>query len=427
MARLKLGYTKSRGGCLRCKQRRVKCDENKPCRACVRHGVECSLVSGDSPTSSTTSVSSPQTAVLSPRPAPRPPPREDAPSSDPFPYFAKFVSGRPDSEIADWVSDMELLHQWSTSTFRTLIDEHASPDIQKLWQVEVPQLSFRHTFLLHQILAIAAYHLAYLRPESRQQYALRASQHQNVAIRAMRDELSNVTHENCHALFAASGFLFTNVLAASQLEGRVHGPSVDDLIDVFVLIKGIRGLLDTSDTILRAGLLRPLFTVYDAPAQDHLLFDRIMKQLDMFISSMRNTNSTETEGLDEKTIDVMETTTNCLSEVIQGAIAHCLDPEYRVVTAFPIMMPDEYVPLLRQKNQLALVLLGYYCVVFHASEPKYWFLKGWSSAVVMNISSITKSPWNEHSAWSLGWITAAKNGVPQIDISQDKKPIHLGY
>ncbi|KAK3343343.1 hypothetical protein B0H65DRAFT_246266 [Neurospora tetraspora] len=40
----RLGYTKSRTGCLRCKQRRVKCDENKPCKACQRHGVLCSLV-----------------------------------------------------------------------------------------------------------------------------------------------------------------------------------------------------------------------------------------------------------------------------------------------------------------------------------------------------------------------------------------------
>ncbi|RSL97034.1 hypothetical protein CEP52_011152 [Fusarium oligoseptatum] len=39
----RLGYKKSRKGCLRCKQRRVKCDEKVPCTACCRHRVPCSL------------------------------------------------------------------------------------------------------------------------------------------------------------------------------------------------------------------------------------------------------------------------------------------------------------------------------------------------------------------------------------------------
>ncbi|KAL6406471.1 Sterol uptake control protein 2 [Ilyonectria robusta] len=37
----RLGYRKSRQGCRRCKQRRVKCDESRPCSACTRHGLEC--------------------------------------------------------------------------------------------------------------------------------------------------------------------------------------------------------------------------------------------------------------------------------------------------------------------------------------------------------------------------------------------------
>ncbi|KAK4225287.1 sterol uptake control protein 2 [Podospora fimiseda] len=414
MARLRLGYTKSRTGCQRCKHRRVKCDENKPCRACVRHGVECSLVTGHSPASPTLSVSTPQTAP-SPRTAAGPHRDEPSSSSDPFPYFAKFVSGRPDSEIADWVSDMELLHQWSTSTFKTLVDPEATSAILRLWQVEVPQLSFKHTFLLHLILAISAYHLAYLRPENCQQYSLRASQHQNVAIRTMRDELSNVTPENCHALLAASAFLFTSVLAASQLEGigssPAPSPTIDDLIDVFVLIKGIRGLLDTSQSILITGPLKHLFAVYNVPDGGNLMLDRVINQLDMFLSCLREINTNSADS-DKKTVDTIETATRCLMQMIRDAINHSTDPEYRVVTAFPIMMPDEYVPLLRQKNPLALVLLSYYCVVFHACELKYWFIKGWSEGVMMDISRIAKPPWIEHSAWSMGWISAAKNGIP---------------
>ncbi|KAK4464953.1 sterol uptake control protein 2 [Cladorrhinum samala] len=439
MARLRLGYTKSRTGCLRCKQRRVKCDEQKPCKACVRHGVECSLVSGHSPINS--SVSTPQ-VTHSPLPLstsrravserPGEPSRDEAlpaaassnnssltladsprqPSSDPFPYFAKFVTGRPDSQTADWVSDMELLHQWSTSTYLSVVHRHATASILRLWQVEVPQMAFQHTFLLHQILAISAYHLAYLRPENSQQFSLRASQHQNVAIRAMRDELGNVTPENCHALFAASGFLFTTVLAAFHLQNSTTTPGVDDLIDVLLLIKGIGGLLDTSNELLRAGPLKELFVTDDTPDKHNLMLDRVAMQLDMFLSCMRKSGS-DVEGFDKKTRAIIEKNIHCLMETIREAVANSMDPEYRIVTSFPIMMTEECVPLLRQKNQLALVLLSYYCVILHASELKYWFIKGWSGGVVKDISMVLEPPWNEHSAWSMGWITAATNEAPE--------------
>jgi hypothetical protein len=46
-----LGQKKSRKGCTRCKQRRVKCDEEAPCGNCMRRNEECSLLE-PSPSSS---------------------------------------------------------------------------------------------------------------------------------------------------------------------------------------------------------------------------------------------------------------------------------------------------------------------------------------------------------------------------------------
>jgi len=38
----RLSQKKSKGGCVRCKARHVKCDEVRPgCGACLRHGVDC--------------------------------------------------------------------------------------------------------------------------------------------------------------------------------------------------------------------------------------------------------------------------------------------------------------------------------------------------------------------------------------------------
>lgn len=228
----------------------------------------------------------------------------------------------------------------------------------------------------------------------------------------MRDELGNITPENCHALFSASGFLFVSVLAAFHLENSTGTPSVDDLIDVFLLIKGIGGLLDTSNDLLRAGPLKELFATDETPDKHSLMLDRVARQLDMFLSCIRKSDS-DTEGFDKRTRRIIEKNIHCMMETIREAVTNSMNPEYRIVTSFPIMMTEECVPLLRQKNQLALVLLSYYCVILHASELKYWFIKGWSGGVVKDISMAVKPPWNEHSAWSMGWITAATNEVPE--------------
>ncbi|WAO82885.1 C6 zinc finger domain-containing protein [Fusarium falciforme] len=75
----RLGHKKSRNGCLRCKARRVKCDELRPCTNCVRHHVECSLVTSSTAATSACSPPSVQTASVTAAPGSAP-----APSSSPL-------------------------------------------------------------------------------------------------------------------------------------------------------------------------------------------------------------------------------------------------------------------------------------------------------------------------------------------------------
>lgn len=53
-----LGSRKSRKGCKRCKQRRVKCDERVPCTGCVRRNEQCSFLE-PSPSASSEATADP--------------------------------------------------------------------------------------------------------------------------------------------------------------------------------------------------------------------------------------------------------------------------------------------------------------------------------------------------------------------------------
>ncbi|KAK4153784.1 hypothetical protein C8A00DRAFT_43351 [Chaetomidium leptoderma] len=452
MARLRLGYTKSRTGCLRCKQRRVKCDENRPsCKACIRHGIECSLStepSPDSPASSSAAAATPsprsspapqpapsrssraRPRPINPKPTLQPPPSAphaeehmvetrpspngsalaftDSPSTatpDPFPYLTKFVTGPPEEDTADWVFDLELLHHFTTSTYQTFRVEPTGtlrPGTHRLWQIEVPRLAFVHVFLLHQILAIASYHLAHLHSQSRQAYSLRASQHQNAGIRRMRTALSELSAANCHAVFASSSLLFIGSLAASCTTSIANGPgpTVDDLIDVMILVKGIGSVLYSSRDLLQSGPLAELFVDQVGSGHGNPALDRVVLAVGDFLVEIAETES------DDRVRAVIHADAYRLVTAIREALVRASEPEYRVVAAWPIMMSDDLIPLLRQRNQAALALLSYFCVVFHAAELQgYWFLQGWAPGVIRDLSMTMAGPWKRHSAWALGWIT----------------------
>ncbi|KAL2151790.1 hypothetical protein VTH82DRAFT_6888 [Thermothelomyces myriococcoides] len=455
MARLRLGYTKSRTGCLRCKQRRVKCDETRPaCKACVRHGIECSLSTQPPPATSTPSATSaapnPTAATAtgsapSPQPAssrrsrsrpvnpnlqPKVGPQGDngggvvagsetggptpagslptpadsqatAPGPDPFPYLTKLATGPPQEDTANWVFDLELLHHFVTSTYNTILLDPAQPQICHMWQIEVPKQAFVHVFLLHEILAVASYHLAYLRPESRQAYSLRASQHQNAGIRLMRHALSQLSPSNCHALFASSSLLFIGSLAAaSTSRDTLEALTVDDLVDVLILVKGVGTVLYSFQDLIRSGPLSGLFIQPGGSDEPNPALDRVVLAVSDFLVEIAET---ETDG---HVRAIIHADAYQLVSVIRTSLVQTVGPEYRVVAAWPIQMSDDLIPLLRQRNQPALALLSYYCVVLHAAETRgYWFMRGWAPTVIQDIARTMTGPWKRHSAWALGWIT----------------------
>ncbi|KAF7553460.1 hypothetical protein G7Z17_g3614 [Cylindrodendrum hubeiense] len=293
----RLGYKKSRRGCQRCKQRRVKCDENRPCSACTRHGLECSYVeqspsnAGGSarsvsltPSDSTASVAMlPQDTIHSatspldlaqhsllnshaPAAAVQTPPDHGWGSTnnaaDQFPYFDKFVTGPGSTDQSPWLTDLELMHHYTSSTFLTL---PRAADLQQIWQIEIPRLAMSHAFLLHQILAISAHHQSQFQPDRYGHYSICASLHQNETIAGLRTALAQVTEETCPEVFVAASMLSICAFASFSSYGGVsEKPHIDDLIDVFQLTRGMSKILNSYNDVLHQSKLRELFLKEDS-------------------------------------------------------------------------------------------------------------------------------------------------------------------
>lgn len=60
--------------------------------------------------------------------------------------------------------------------------------------------------MLRGVLAIAALHLAHFMPERREYYVAQAAHHQEIGLRAATSLLTNLTEENCSAVYIFSAF-----------------------------------------------------------------------------------------------------------------------------------------------------------------------------------------------------------------------------
>ncbi|KAI5918883.1 hypothetical protein F4810DRAFT_689815 [Camillea tinctor] len=430
----RLGYKKSRNGCRRCKERRVKCDERRPCKACARHSLPCSLevlpprgASSDSPAAQskaqtqvcTPSLSTPSpgessdnvysTTIAEPFPysvfispwgpaqsSPQPPP-------DPFLYFTKLFTACETESASSWTSEVELMHHYTAVTYSTL--SHC-PAVQRILQYDLPREALSHPFLMHQILAFSGYHMAYLRPNYRRLYLMQASQHQNRTIDGMREALSrDITSSNCHAIYATSIFIMVCAFAvypSNEKYNELFSP-VDNLPNIFTLAKGMGLILHAHRDGLLNGPLKLLFHAHlDGPAIETPCQPLLCRVPELIAQIEEN-------GLLE------EPTKQCMKDAAY-ALSNCLHrvtmvnnekttSELRAVFLWPLMLSNEFVDFIRQQHPAALAILAHYSVILHAAELDVWFLKGWAKALTESVSdSLANTPWSPLVEWVVNFL-----------------------
>ncbi|KAK6593644.1 C6 finger domain-containing protein [Botrytis cinerea] len=212
-------HTKSRHGCLECKARKVKCNQDKPaCARCTRNEQSChyDMISGK---------------LSSRKPSP-------GPGMDTIP-LAKSPGVSLDS------------HLQLTSLKRS----------EKL----APEEAFKHRFLLHGILAIAALHKARHDPDTAPEITMLAIQHYTTAISLFRPVITDIHPGNAVAAFMLSGLLvcisWALPLAHPDSVGNIHMLTTDEtlqhILDILQLLRGIREIVDSSWAWTRQ--LTPIF------------------------------------------------------------------------------------------------------------------------------------------------------------------------
>ncbi|KAH7162038.1 hypothetical protein B0J13DRAFT_591418 [Dactylonectria estremocensis] len=397
----RLGYSKSRTGCDSCKRRRVKCDENRPCKACVRHGVECSLMSS-SPPDLQMSAKRPKSRITSQAVSRRRQTKakpslqiEPAWMAEP-PVTCTTIGPQLNHNQmptgALWTGDLKLMHHYTAITSLTL---PRADEVSRIWQTTIAQLSFQHEPLLHQVLAISAYHLAYLNPADRIEYSMLASKHQNDASQALRHALQGLSDTTCHATFAAASLVLISSFASRAIhhyEG--HSPTVDDMLDIFRLTRGMHTVLTTYEGAIQNGVLGDLLKLSTKPSRNFSM-ERLCDKISEVQEYLKQ------EHVEETTASIVNMEAHRLIKGIHGAVQTAQVPQLRVVMTWPFTVADEFLWLLGENSPPALALLAYYCLLVHETVPHAWYTVGWGDGVLAQIAAQLSGPWLEIIQWPL--------------------------
>ncbi|KAF7555197.1 hypothetical protein G7Z17_g2352 [Cylindrodendrum hubeiense] len=399
----RIGHKKSRNGCSRCKERRVKCDERRPCGACVKLHDCCSLL----PSSGKDDVSfidqshpdarakrRKETVVAVANPKPR---RANLAElshpvfvSEPFTLVTQPVVGLQPEQAFNWAMDLGLMNHYTSLTSGTLPGASL-----RVWQSEIPKEAISYPFRMHQILAVSAFHLANLQPSQSQVHFTQALQHQQHAICGINAEVSNVTSGNCHALFAASSLLFIGAFAASTPAlHKTRQSEMDSIVDIFTLVRGVNGILGSSKEDIRQGSLGDFMDCVPHRIESELL--TLLREKLPEIRRSFPANSTQALA-DEAIAGLLESIDRALTTT----------PELTVAIIWPMTLNDGFLALLRGRHPAALVIVAHYCTVLHAAGSDYWFMRGWGRCIATAIAECLAPPWKEYIEWPLAYISEA--------------------
>ncbi|WJG35057.1 uncharacterized protein FOBCDRAFT_238386 [Fusarium oxysporum Fo47] len=316
-------------------------------------------------------------------------------SPDPLPYLAKFVTGQESIEQSTWLTDLELMHQYSTSTYLTL---PRADELRQIWQIELPKLSLSHVYLLHQVLSVSAFHMASLHPD-RPDYAICASQHQNKAIAGLRSAVACITEESCVEIFLSSSLLGIGAFAGLGAHNAGQQPRIDDLLDVFVLIRGMSDILNRYEPLLKESRIGHLF-VKGSQSGSTPLLDATLTQLRQIVIP---------DGFEDVATAICQESIASAITWIENHIGATATPDERIAMTWCLSVSSGFLDLIRQRHPVALCVLAHYCVILDRVGKSQWFMRNWGKPVLQDIRNEMEPRWSSMLQWCLAAVECERN------------------
>jgi hypothetical protein len=301
------------------------------------------------------------------------------------------------------VAELDLLHHWTMFASRGFGD---TPEDVQPWQIEMPQIACKHPFLMRGILAVSALHMSRARPDRKQEYLVKATYHQNLALPLYRyiinDFRNQMTEENCHAVIGFASLTSAYAFADPHPLGRNQFPGVSSPTGVpewLHLLRGARQILQVGSKWIADGPMAfQLRTVDEDIDVSYNPEDWRLAELNSLFDGSNACNT-----LSEAEIKAYRTTLKLLRE----SSAMPLLPNHTVGVKLAMFLwvekiPQMYLELLGEMKPEALILLAHFCVLLKAGGSSYWYMEGAAERLASALHDILlDDEWKNLIAWPL--------------------------
>jgi hypothetical protein len=286
--------------------------------------------------------------------------------------------------------------------------------MRHVWRVEAPRHAIAHPFLMHEILAFAAFHKAYKQPpDQRQEFYSFGIHHQDLAIRGIREKLHNVTPHEAAEIVATSTLLTLSVMASTGFEAQCASTAtpqgaIDGILNCFYLMQGMGNVLALQQTAIRDSWIAPMLQdpLQATPSQP--LLQELIQHVPDLVTFMQGKRD-----LPEPEKQLYLGTIATFEPVLQMSLPPRVDNrELRFLFFWPLQLSPDYLNLVRQRHPGALVVLMYYATILFAAEPRYWFMDGWGERLMRTCYEAVDQSWMPAMQWPLSFL----NQVATYDI-----------
>jgi hypothetical protein len=278
------------------------------------------------------------------------------------------------------IKGLKLIHNFTASTFSTLSDQG---EIKSLWQIQVPELAFTHTFLLRMILAVSALHWYHKTLDS--QYLPYAYQQYEESLRVSAQALVQISSSNCDALYACSALGFIYELGTLCDSKSLLYDTSGALAHWMVHARGVRTIVGSSWRDLLSGVLRPIFNRQSLQGGSN----STELCLDEFVGYIRSSD-VEARNLSVYLITIQELVK--WSKIIDVGFF-----------GWMCQTSDEFASLLARKDPFALVIFAHSCVLLECGEPRYWIGR-WAKGLLEEVNGYLEPPLRVWLEWPLAKI-----------------------
>ena len=193
--------------------------------------------------------------------------------------------------------------------------------------------------------------------------------------------MSNVNRDNCTALYVFSALTIFFASAGPRKPGDFLLVGDTGIAEWMFLVQGTRSIIEMFPNELFAGKLGPMFS--------------LGKRRDLLRETVSgdNTHLKDLEQYIRGTIldpHASHAYFNAIHELRRsfGVLANSSPEDYDLTDAciWPFHISEEYILLLRQRTQVALVIYAYFCVLLKRADS-HWFMHGWSEHLISQIWS----------------------------------------